>query len=177
MTKEGHSKEFVIMIENIANAVEILQKRNACYFYSSPYWTERVDRAIDTLLRHPHSTRKPYHLIKNALSDARKVMHRRSQICPIAEVRNTEEGTQLQQSVENLADSSANSVEFILGIIDWLNNAPLNSNYRTILSLLMQGYEAEDIAIHLDLTVKEARVRISQARRRAKALWKEDTNV
>jgi hypothetical protein len=104
-------------------------------------------------------------------------MHRRSQLCPVAEVREIEDNEELPKGIETVPDPLANSIEAVLAITDWFDCAPLNANDRVVLSLLIRGGEAEDVALHLNLTIQQARVRISRARNRAKALWKEAFNV
>jgi hypothetical protein len=163
--------------ENVAAAVQILQGRNRQYLYSSSYWAERADRAIDIILRNPDSSKHPSHLIRNALSDARKVIHRRRQICSVIEARKQDKDEQLEQSIEAIPDSSINSIEAVFAIKDWFERARLKDKDRAVLSILLEGGEAEDVAKYLNLSVKQARVCISRARKSALTLWKEDIHV
>jgi DNA-directed RNA polymerase specialized sigma24 family protein len=163
--------------ENVAAAVQILQGLNRQYFYSSSYWTERIDRAIDSTLRSPNNSKPPSHLVRNALSDARKVIHRRRQICSVIEARKQDKDTQLDQSIEAISDLSINSMEAVFAIQNWFERARLKDKDRAVLSILIEGGEAEDVAKYLNLPIKQARVCISRARKSALALWKEDIHV
>jgi len=162
---------------NVAAAVQILQGQTSKHFYSSSYWTERTDRAIDIILRNPDSSKHPSHLVRNALSDARKVIHRRRQVCSIIEVRKQDKDEQLEQSIEAIPDSSINSIEAVFAIKDWFERARLKDKDRAVLSILLEGGEAEDVAKYLNLPIKQARVCISRARKSALTLWKEDIHV
>lgn len=162
---------------NVAAAVQILQGHNRQHFYSSSYWTERTDRAIDIILRSPESSKHPSHLVRNALSDARKVIYRRRQICSVIEARKQDKTNQLEQSIEAIPDVSTNSLEAVFAIKDWFERACLKDKDRAVLSILIEGGEAEDVAKCLNLSVKQARVWISRARKNALALWKEDLHV
>lgn len=162
---------------NVAAAVQILQGQNSKHFYSSSYWTERTDRAIDSILRTPDNSKPPSHLVRNALSDARKVIHRRKQICSVIEVRKQDKDAQIDQSIEAIPDSSINSIEAVFALKDWFERARLKDKDRAVLSILLKGGEAEDVANYLNLPVKQARVCISRARKSALILWKEDIHV
>lgn len=163
--------------ENVAAAVQILQGLNRQYFYSSSYWTERIDRAIDSILRSPDNSKPPSHLVRNALSDARKVIYRRRQICSVIEVRKQDKDAQLDQSIEAIPDLSINSMEVVFAIQNWFERARLKDKDRAVLSILIEGGEAEDVAKYLNLPVKQARVCISRARKSALTLWKKDIHV
>jgi hypothetical protein len=162
---------------HVADAVQILQRRNRQYFYSSSYCTERTDRAIDIILRSPDSSKPPSHIVRNALSDARKVIHRRRQVCSIIEAPKQDKDEQLEQSIEAIPDSSINSIEAVFAIKDWFERARLKDKDRAVLSILLEGGEAEDVAKYLNLPIKQARVCISRARKSALTLWKEDIHV
>ncbi len=162
---------------HVADAVQILQRRNRQYFYSSSYWSERTDRAIDIILRSPDSSKPPSHIVRNALSDARKVIHRRRQVCSIIEAPKQDKDEQLEQSIEAIPDSSINSIEAVFAIKDWFERARLKDKDRAVLSILLEGGEAEDVAKYLNLSIKQARVCISRARKSALTLWKEDIHV
>jgi hypothetical protein len=75
------------MTQDVFQAVQQLQQLSRDYFYSSPYWTERTDRALDSILHNPSKVGNPHHLVRNALSDARKILHRRNEICPFTRIR------------------------------------------------------------------------------------------
>jgi DNA-directed RNA polymerase specialized sigma24 family protein len=157
-------------------AVQLLQKLSCKYFYSSPYWTERTDRAIDTILRNPHCSGNPSHLVRNALSDARKILHRRSQICSLREITTCEDDN-CGNNIELVADPRNEKLEEVFTVKDWFERASLSSQERVVLTLLLNESEAKEIAEELGITVQQARVRISHARKRAKTCWEADTDV
>ncbi|MEH2102550.1 MAG: sigma factor-like helix-turn-helix DNA-binding protein [Nostoc sp.] len=164
------------MTDDVLAALKLLQQRSRIYFYSSPYLTEQVDRAIDTILRNPNTSGKPFHLIKNALSDARKVLRRRSQICPCAEIKTCEDDRS-ERNIEMVADPRFKDLEAVFQLEDWLERTSLNSQDRVVLTLLLNGSEAKEIAENLGISVQQVRVWISRARKRAKNRWEVDTNV
>ncbi|MBC6475336.1 MAG: hypothetical protein GDA48_23095 [Hormoscilla sp. GM102CHS1] len=165
------------MNANVINAVLMHQERQNREFYFSSYWSERIDRAIDKLLRNSDSLKPPSHLVRNALSDAGKVIDRRQSICSVVEIRQVDKDNQQQHELESFPDISANSSEELLAIKSWLERARLLEKDRTILSILLKGGEAEDVAQRFNSTVKQARVRISRTRKRAWKLYQEDTHV
>ncbi len=164
------------MTNDVSEAVQRLQKRSCKYFYSSLYWTERTDRAIDTILRNPNRSGHPSHLVRNALSDSRKIVHRRRQICSLIEMK-TCDGDDFGHNIELVPDSRNKELEEVFIVQDWLERASLSSQDRRVLTLLLKGSEAKEVAEKLGITVQQARVRISRARKRAKACWEADTNV
>ena len=157
-------------------AVLLLQQRSFKCFNSSPYWTERIDRALDDTIRNIHRTGNPSHLVRNALSDAGKVLSRRNDICRFKDVQNAEDDSN-ESSVETIADPRTQGIEAAFMIRDWVDRTSLSDTDRNTLILLIDGSEADEIAGSLGLTVQQARVQISRARKRAKAQWEADTNV
>lgn len=164
------------MTDDVFAALKLLQQRSCNYFYSSPYLTEQVDRAIDTIIRNPDSSGKPFHLIRNALSDARKVLRRRSQICPFAEIRTCEDD-RFEHTLEMVADTRFKDLEAFFQLEDWLERTSLSSQDREVLTLLLNGSEAKEIAKKLGISVQQVRVWITRARKRAKRRWEVDTSV
>lgn len=164
------------MTDDVFVALKMLQRISYKHFYSSPYWTERTDRAIDTILRNPNCSGNPSHLVRNALSDARKILHRRSQICSFTQI-NVCEGDSSGHNIEIVADPRNEEIQAAFIVEDWLEKASLSSRERTVLTLLLNGNGAKEVAEELGIAVQQARVRISRARKSAKACWEADTDV
>ena len=164
------------MTDDVIKAVQLLHKRSDKSFYKTPYWTERIDIAIDIILRHPNSEGNPFHLVKNALSDSRKFLRRRSQICPLIEIKISADEPS-EHNIEIVADPRIQGLETVFTIKHWLEKASLSESEQFLLTLLWHDEEAKEVAEKLGITVQQARVRISRARKRAKTLWEADTNV
>ena len=80
--QKGHSQKVLIMNENVKKAVLILQQKSKKAFYSSPYHTEVISRAIDYLLRNLDLNKPPKYLIRNAIANTKKTVNNRQRICP-----------------------------------------------------------------------------------------------
>ena len=165
------------MTKDVFQAVQQLQQLSRDYFYSSPYWTERTDRALNSVLRNPSKSGNPHHLVRNTLSDARKILHRRNEICSFTRIRTYDDDSGSDNSIETIADFHCENLETIWQYEDWLERACLNEKDKIILNLLLRGDEAQEVAKKLGITIVQARVQISRTRKRAKARWEADTNV
>ncbi len=165
------------MTQDIFQAVQQLQRLSRHHFYSSPYLTERTDRALTSILCNPSKSGNPHHLVRNTLSDARKILHRRNEICSFTRVQKYDDDSGNDNSIETIADFHCENSETIFQYEDWLERACLNEKDKIILNLLLHGYEAQEVAKKLCTTIEQARVQISRARKRAKARWEADTNV
>ena len=96
------------MTDDIASAVLMLQKRSSREFFASSYYTEIIDRAIDYLLRNPHLNKRPQYLIRNAIANAKKIIHNRQRICPTVTLKpshkeNISNRHSTNQAIEELA--------------------------------------------------------------------------
>ncbi len=165
------------MTQDVLQAVQQLQRLSRHHFYLSPYWTERIDRALTSILCNPRKSGNPHHLVRNALSDARKILHRRHEICSFTRIQTYDDDFGNDNSIETVADFHCQNSETILQYEDWLERACLNEKDKIILNLLLRGDEAQEIAKKLGITIVQARVQISRTRKRAKARWEADTNV
>ena len=161
------------MTQDVFQAVQELQRLSCRYFYSSPYLTERTDRALDSLLRNPSKSGNPHHLVRNTLSDARKILHRRSEICSFIRIQTYDDDSGNDNSIETIADFHCDRSETILQYEDWLERASLEEKDKIIFKLLLRGDKSQEVAKKLGITILQARVQIS----RAKARWEADTNV
>lgn len=162
------------MTEDVFQAVQQLQQLSRKHFYSSPYWTERTDRAISSILSNPSKSGKPRHLVRNMLSDARKILQRRNEICSFAQIKTCDDSG---HDIETITDFRFEDLETVFQYEDWLERACLSDKDKIILNLLLHGSEAQEVAEKLGMTIEQARVQISRARKRAKARWEADINV
>lgn len=162
------------MTEDVFQAVQQLQQLSCKYFYSIPYWTERTDRAISSILNNPSKSGNPRHLVRNMLSDARKKLHRRNEICSFTHIKTCDDSV---YNIETIADFHFEEVETVLQYEDWLERACLSDKDKIILNLLLNGSKAQEVAKKLGITIEQARVQISRTRKRAKACWEADINV
>ena len=163
------------MTEDVFEAVKQLQQLSCKHFYSSPYWTERIDKAISSILRNPNKSGNPRHLVRNMLSDARKILHRRNEICSFTKIKTCD--NDFEQDIETIADFRSKNLETVFQYEDWLERACLNDKDKIILNLLLHGSEAQEVAEKLGITIKQASVQISRTRKRVKACWESDNNV
>ena len=163
------------MTEDVFQAVQELQKLSCKHFYSSPYWTERTDRAISSILSNPSKSSNPHHLVRNMLSDARKILQRRNEICSFTQIKTCDDDP--GHEIETIADFRFEDLETVFQYEHWLERARLSDKDKIILNLLLHGSEAQEVAEKLGITIEQARVQISRTRKRAKACWETDINV
>jgi DNA-binding NarL/FixJ family response regulator len=167
------------MTPDVISAFLLLQERSARQAHSA-YWAERIDLALDDLTRNPHRTGAPEHLVRNALSEAGKLMRRRQDLAhrelrvlaPAA--RRLGAGAPEVLEVPCPASSAAiEDVEARLDVAARLRSMRLLPSDRRILKMLMEGATGEQIAEALRVRPATARVRIYNARQRAEVLWKQ----
>lgn len=127
------------------------------------YELDRIDRALDELLRNPtDTTTPPKFRVRSAMGHAYEAMERRKAIAPSAPL-DTEQSDQGTQDASYL----------VIEVLEWLRVEPaLAKGERTLLSALAGGGDAESLAAHHGLPVHRMRERISRARRSAHKLWK-----
>jgi hypothetical protein len=127
------------------------------------YELDRIDRALDELLRNPtDTTTPPKYRVRSAMGHAYEAMERRKAIAPCASI-------DAEQSDHGRHDANYLLIE----ILEWLRvGSGLTKGERALLSALAQGGDAESLAAHHGLPVPRMRQRISRARRSAHKLWK-----
>jgi DNA-binding CsgD family transcriptional regulator len=171
------------MTDDVVAAIAILQERCRREGDRSPYWNERIERALDDLVRNPNRTGNPHHLVRNALSNAGQMLDRRRQLCSIQFVgtpadlevyldldhRGMLDGRRrLHTARPGSWDDAADHHR--IAVASWLAHAPLTRKDRRLLQLLAHGTEADEIAAHDNAPVHRVRVQVSRARQRASAL-------
>ncbi|WP_028648089.1 hypothetical protein [Nocardiopsis sp. CNT312] len=145
----------------VIGAVQALQKQ--ALTSHDTYELDRIDRALDELLRNPDDTSSTptKHRIRSAMGHAYEVLERRRTIAPAAAFDH-ELGDQ-----EN-TDASYLVVE----IHTWLQTEPhLANGERALLEDLAHGHDATTMAQRYGVPLPRMRERISRARRRARTLW------
>ncbi|MEU4166183.1 hypothetical protein AB0F46_04755 [Streptomyces sp. NPDC026665] len=144
----------------VEGAIFALQKRalDTC----DTYQLDRIDRALDELLRNPCDDCTPAeHRVRSAMGHAYEVLERRKMIAPSISlgVLSTEHGA---------ADQGYPLIE----ILEWLRAEPgIPQSQRVVLQALAHGDDAEALAARHGLSLLRARERISRARKQARQLW------
>ncbi|MFE9418941.1 hypothetical protein ACFYMX_25495 [Streptomyces griseofuscus] len=144
----------------VAGAVSALQKQALAS--SDTYELDRIDRALDELLRNPTnaSTPAPYRT-KSAMGHAYEVLERRRAIVQFIP---------LEPNYINRGqpDHSLLAAE----LLAWVNTEPnLTQAERVLLNDLADGHDAVSLADRQAVPLQRMRERVSRARRRARALW------
>ncbi|MFI7484069.1 hypothetical protein ACH9EU_16835 [Kocuria sp. M1R5S2] len=125
---------------------------------SDLYTQDRIDRALDEIVRNPSKTNPPEHQVRSALANAGKVMANRRRVAPVV-------------SHEDLVievDAREDGYD-VVELRYWLETAPLSSPARTLLLALAAGADANDLAAQHDVPVQRIRERIARARKNARA--------
>lgn len=158
------------MNENLEQAVLMLQRRSRQKFYSSPYYTEITDRALDYLLRNLHLNKHPGYLVRNAIANAKKTIYKRQHICSIGNLQSL--------SIENIPSrhSRNQAVEEFWAFKDWFERIQWKNRDRFIIKFLLCGKTEHDLAEHWNISVKQARVRICRTKKRIFQLWQTNSN-
>jgi hypothetical protein len=145
----------------VAGAVTALQQQALAS--RDTFELDRIDRALDELLRNPTDTSTPVqHRIRSAMGHAYEALERRRAIAPLVPLNH-------ERSDHGHTDARYLVVE----ILTWLQSEPeLASAERVLLDDLARGHDATSIAHHRGVSLLRMRERISRARRHAKTLWR-----
>lgn len=143
----------------VVTAVATLQKR--AMGTSDLYKLDRIERALDELLRNPGSSRVPAtYRIRSAMGHAYETLERRKTIVPQAEL-----------TQEFHEPSYIESAFFKVEILAWICVEPeFREPDRELLMDLALGHEAEALAEQHGVSLPRMRERISRCRRRAREL-------
>jgi len=128
---------------------------------------ERYDLALDSLLAKPDRTGDPDRLVRNAWGNAGKTLRRRAKVLSLAVARDLSESLSVDEDHPAPAEPSAAVVE----IEDWVRTSPLSQRDKSLLTDLIAGAEADQIAERLGLPAARVRVMVSRARARALREW------
>ena len=146
------------MTPDVTQAVARLQ---ACLRRTSKlHRAQLVEEALDILLAKPNRTGKPWHLVRNALSDAAKKLRARALLdATYAErVRASAAGTG-----DGLGALSVELADFV--------DRGIPEPHRTMIRLVAQGSGAEEIAVRENIPLPRARERLSRSRSFAVREW------
>ena len=145
------------MISNQAQgAILILQAkaRNAHDIYTQ----ERVDRALDEIVRNSTKTNPSEHQARSAFANAAKVIDRRRKLAP-------EVPDEVLVTEVSVRESGYDLVELKC----WLGGADLSFATRTLLLALLDGAEGKELATQEGIPVARVREQIARARRSSRA--------
>ncbi|MGP3967392.1 hypothetical protein [Streptomyces sp. 6N223] len=143
----------------IAGAVETLQKQ--ALTSHDTYELDRIDRALDELLRNPADTSTPAKFrIRSAMGHAYEALERRRAIAP-------------RVALDPEHHDNGHDVPYVtVEILAWLRTEPsLSDSDRVLLNDLARGHDAASMAQRHGVPLARMRERISRARRRARKLW------
>ena len=169
------------MTNDVVEAIAVLQRRCCSQGRNSPYWNERIERALDDLVAHPDRIGNPYHLARNALSNAGHLLDRRQGVCQISLAgdlctldamcdlasRNADRRIPCRPRPATTDDAPVQSA---VDLRLHLDRSPMSAGDRWVLGKLADGMTSAELAELLDVPAPRLRVRISHARRRAREL-------
>jgi hypothetical protein len=151
------------MHPNVAKACEILDARIARFQWSNYHLTEQAELALNELAAHPNRSDPPEHLVRNALSNARKKLMRREKLMDRF-------SPMLNYGIDReVRDDTLPELEQHVAAV----SAALSESDVRVLETAALTEDSHDLAKVLKLPVKRASERLSRARRRAAQAWKE----
>jgi hypothetical protein len=163
----GHDGPNVLLSSDTARAISILHARHnrgtrPDGHRAVPSVTlDRLDRALDELVAHPDRVGDPAKLADAAWGNAGKVVRARNAVT--------------KTTADDLDDHAAPSVDHVdlllFEVCDVIRRSSLGDRDRAIISMLIVGGDADDVAAVFRSSVTQSRVWVSRARRRARAAW------
>lgn len=149
----------------ISNPVEgaIAALQNSALDTFDTYQLDRIDRALDELLRNPSDESTPAkYRVRSAMGHAYEALERRKVIAPCSSL-----------SAEHTDGEATDQGHLLVEVLDWLRTQPgIPQSQRALLQALAHGEDAESLARREELPVARVRERISRARGKAHKLWK-----
>ncbi|RYY26146.1 MAG: hypothetical protein EOP62_11760 [Sphingomonadales bacterium] len=132
-----------------------------------PWRAEQTEEALNGLLTKPYRIGDPFHLERNAMSDARKKLQRREALFAdhIAEIDVMAEGDN--------TGGRPNAEPFDIlraDVVDMIDRTSSDVD-REILAIALEGGSAAEVAETLGIDYDIAKVRLSRARQRARVAW------
>lgn len=130
-----------------------------------PWRAEQTEEALNGLLSKPQRVGNPFHLERNALSDARKKLMRRAELMA--------ERTAIDQhsAVADRTPVHPETFETLRrDVIDTIERTSGEADQK-ILAIAIDGGTAADVAEVLGIPYGIAKVRLSRARHRARRAW------
>lgn len=123
---------------------------------SDNYTVERIERALDEILRNPHKTSPPAFQVRSAIANAAKVIAGRRRLAP--PISTDSPGVEVDEE-----EGGYLAVE----VMHWLGTASVTVAERAILRGLANGEDAETLAASRGVPVERMREKISRARKSA----------
>ena len=145
------------MSEDVTEAVCLGQKR--CAATRSVPEQQRIEFALDELLRNPEAIGDPRDLLDSALAHARTKIRRRAAIAPFYTVA---------EPPDAAADPGGPAEQALIDVFDVVKSAPLTGPDRALLLFALADFDAPATAARLGLSVTQAQQRLSRARRHAR---------
>ncbi|HEY0027425.1 MAG TPA: hypothetical protein VGC35_06105 [Allosphingosinicella sp.] len=154
------------MNENVVAAVLRLQG-SLMYGRLQPWRADQTEEALNRLLSSPHRSGDPFHLQRNAMSDARKKLQRRAALFADHEA-----------VIDVMAERGRSGIlpdeepyDILRGdVIDCVQRKSSRRD-QEILAIALEGGSVSDLAEALGIDYDVAKVRLSRARQRARMVW------
>lgn len=132
-----------------------------------PWRAEQTEEALNYLLSQPDRTGNPFHIERNAMSDARKKLQRRAALFAenVAVLDIMAEGGPTSET------SNGEGYDVLRAdVIDSIRRTSTTSD-QGILAIALDGGASDDVAEALGVSYEIAKVRLSRARQRARGAW------
>lgn len=146
-----------VLSEDVIDAVCLGQGR--CAATRSVPEQQRIEFALDELLRNPEATGYPRDLLNSALAHARTKIRRRAAIAPFYPVA---------EPPDVFADPVGTTEEALIDVFDVVASAVLTGPDRALLLFALADLDAPAMAVRLGLSITQAQQRLSRARRHAR---------
>lgn len=132
-----------------------------------PWRAEQTEEALNCLLTKPYRSGDPFHLERNAMSDARKKLQRRDALFAdhIAEIDVMAEG-----HTDGRRPGAETFDILRADVVDMIDRTSSEAD-REILTIALDGGGTAEVAEALGIDYDVAKVRLSRARQRARVAW------
>ena len=148
--------------------VAVLRLQGSLMSGRLPHWrAEQTEEALNGLLSRPDRAGDPFHLERNAMSDARKKLQRRATL-----FTDNVGDIEVMAGGGGSGDGPRKDPFDILraDIADTIDRTS-GDNDRAILGIAFEGGGAHEVARALGIPYDVAKVRLSRARQRARVAW------
>ncbi|MCD5341429.1 hypothetical protein LR392_04195 [Arthrobacter sp. AK04] len=124
---------------------------------------DRVERALDELVRNHTKTGKPSRMIRSARANAYKVLKDRASFNAFSL-----DAPELHTEARSKAEASAYDAYAEFELLDWLaHTSTLNTEQRVLLTAVAHGHDVTSLALVTGVPLQRMRERLSRARRAA----------
>jgi hypothetical protein len=146
-----------VLSDDVIAAVRLGQGR--CAATRSAPEQQRIEFALDELLRNPEATGDPRDLLDSALAHARTKIRRRAVIAALYPVA---------EPPDAVADPGGSVEQALIDVLNVMARSPLAWPDQALLLFAIADLGAPAAAARLGLSVTQAQQRLSRARRRAR---------